>query len=198
MPATEEDPLTGEERTVYVSDTGELTWAHYAKEGHSYFTLDTDRAKVVVGYMKREIQLDDVRIAGAGDDDQFGIVSIVSLDGNPVNSSSELFITCLGGRGKSRNLNVVEVDPVGKRYRLMGPNGLPFYQKEAGPFEIESNPVTISLSSTSSCLSVEKLGANGTPRSQTRLAKSDGRFAFAVGRAADKTPWYRVTGCQDK
>ena len=198
MPARERDPQTGEERTVFVSDTGQLRWVYYGKRGRSYFTLDTERAKLAVGYLKRRIQLHGVAITGVGDEGQFGLAAMVSMDGKPVTESSDIFVLSLGGKGKSHNLCVVQVDPAKKRYRLVGPQGRPFYIKEAGPFEIESNPVSIALSSSAPSMSIERLRPDGSALSRKDVAKQKGEFVFTVGRAVDRTPWYRVVAGQNK
>ncbi|MFV1994454.1 MAG: carbohydrate binding domain-containing protein [Verrucomicrobiales bacterium] len=198
LPVAQEDPQTGKERVAYVSDTGELRWMRYPQKGSSHFIIDTAQAKVVAGYLKRKIQLSGVTISGTGNKGQFGLVSIVSMDGKPVTESSDLLITSLGGGGKGRNLQVVEVDPARKRYRMQLPDGRPFYIEEAGPFEIETNPVTITLSNSSTPLSLERLGTDGSARSKREIAGDKGQFTFTVGGAADRTPWYRVRVPQSK
>ncbi|NOZ24050.1 MAG: hypothetical protein GXP25_23475 [Planctomycetes bacterium] len=193
LPMAQRDPLTGNRATIYKSDTGELRWVHCASKGRSTFCIETERTKVVVGYLDREVSLNGVTIRGKGGKGQFGIVSLTSLDGNPIRQSRNLLVCALGGRGKSRNVNVVEVDPVKKLYRLMGANHLAFYAKGAGPFEIETNPVEIHLPHAARSITVKRLTTDGTALSETILQNHNGAFEFPIGGPTDHTPWYQLT-----
>jgi hypothetical protein len=80
----------------WVSDTEELSWIN-RDSLQSVFTINTENAKAAVGYIGgKTIQLGNVSIAMDTTDFNWGTITLTSMDGKPVATSSSVLLVAAG------------------------------------------------------------------------------------------------------
>lgn len=188
----------GQARPVspFRSDTGELEWHVLDQEG-SYFILDTALSKAVAGYLGRDFVFEGLKVSGAGDEHAYGMVSITSLDGLPVTASSSMLLSTIGA-GRNRNTEYVQHGR-GVTLCVTGRKGnceKPFWHAGAGPFMLESNPVTVRIAGMGRALRVSRLDESGVPVSDVQTRRDGDEVEFNVGKDGDGTPWYWIRAIQ--
>jgi hypothetical protein len=174
------------------SDTGELSWSTTDPD-ESWLLVDTPRSKAVTGHIGRTFRLGSLVISGAGGPAQSGTVSVTSLDGKAIDAARDLLLTTIGP-GRNRNTGIVRQ---GRGVTLCvgddrGNCTRPFWNREAGPFLIQANPVSIRLASTADRIIIERLDSRGRPNGTIPARRVGRDFEFGVGRTSDGTPWYRL------
>ena len=100
-PATVED--IADDRKVFVSDTGELTW-NVEEPGAGYFTVNTPNTKLFTGFPKgRTISLGDVTLTIGKTRLDWATVSLVSRHGTGFGKSARPASILLAATGLSEN-----------------------------------------------------------------------------------------------
>ena len=178
-----------------ISDTGELMWYKSKIGEKSYFMLDTPLSQAVTGYIGKEIKLAGLVVTGKGDHDQFGTVSVTSIDGNALTKSTEFLITSVG-KGKNRNLDLVS-EGGGVTLCVVGKNGnckKPFWHPDSGEFVVESNPVVMRFTSNAKKITVNQLDQKGRVAREIVVDKTSTGYEFFIGgdTSSYHSPWYVV------
>jgi len=197
--STQETIFPEQEKSRYISDTGELSWVKSDDYNNSYFILDTPLSKAVTGYIGREIKMNDIIVKGIDGKEQYGTVAITSLDGKSINNSHNILITSVG-KGKNQNTEYVKKGK-GVTQCVKGIDGKcmwPFWHNASGSFVVDSNQVEIQYTTNAKKISVVGLSITGSPMAHIDVIKRPYGFDFTIGRDKHKTPWYLINKYYDQ
>ena len=81
---------------AWISETGELSWNNRDSIS-SVFTINTESVKAAVGYIGgKSIELGNITIDMDSTEFNWAVITLASLDGKPINSSSALLLVAAG------------------------------------------------------------------------------------------------------
>ncbi len=185
--------------TDVTADTGELRWVQ-GFGGVNNVRIDSPRTKGIVGMMG-DFVLSGVRLTG--NSGKTGAVILSSTDGRSLATSSDILVTtaqrAVNSNGTGQPL--AEVARGGGDVFLCHVASVPcpraWNERLNTPLLVESNPVTITLSSAAPSLAVDALGADGRIVGTIPVTNlGNGTHSFVVGADGAQTPWYRVRAAQ--
>jgi hypothetical protein len=175
-----------------VSEGGELTW-ETRRDGRGVVTVDSPRAKMVIGFGGRPFALGDVTITpGPTAQQGFGVWAVVALDGDaPIGLAHRLIVVALG---HSQNTNmgwtiypdqqITGLPPEGARVTVARRWG-------EAPVLVEGVPARIVLPATAGNVSAWALDERGQRKNALPVRLEGGRPVVEIG-ADHGTVWYEV------
>jgi hypothetical protein len=149
------------------SDTGELSWQVDSKSGHGLVSVDTARSTALVGWV-RESGVETGHLA-ADVANQFCALTVSSLDGKPLSTSSLLLLTATGrveNTGMEWNQRRAMVDKWG-----------------TAPTRIETIRGWVTLKELEGAVGVvvTPLDGNGRPLKETQGRRLEGGWEVQLG-----------------
>ncbi|MCK5102497.1 MAG: hypothetical protein KAR17_06765 [Cyclobacteriaceae bacterium] len=162
----------------WVSETGELRWEN-RDSLNAVFSIDAPAAKAAVGYIGgKSIEVGNVTIAMDTIPDNWGVVTLTSLDGKSLNEAANILLVAAG---KAENTGMgwnEERNSMGTEWG-------------SSPTIAEGLPVKITLRDMDR-LKMFALDSAGNRGNEIRVLKRRGNQEIHIG-AQHKTLWYLLT-----
>jgi hypothetical protein len=165
-------PVTGEDGLI-VSETGEITWHN---TGRNFVEISAPHTEALVGFLPEKAP--GLKHLGIAADNEFASITLVSLDGDPIDSAGRLLLVATGRSGLE---GMVWND---ERTRLVERGERPAI------IEIISGELSIRGLGKFHMVIVEPLDGKGNPFASFEVPVSDGTASFVIGNQA--TVWYHL------
>ena len=182
------DPATVDEipttQTVFVSDTGELTW-NVEEPDAGYFTVNTPNTKLFTGFPKgRTISLGDVTLSIGKTRLDWATVSLVSRKATGFGESDRSANILLAATGLSENKGMTVEKVTGSQITIPGEWG-------DGPVCAEGIPAEVTLPVSPARVRCFALDPGGDRKTDVPVEKTEGG-AKIVLKPEYETIWYEI------
>ncbi|MBC8051598.1 MAG: hypothetical protein H7Y13_00885, partial [Sphingobacteriaceae bacterium] len=162
------------DETKITSETGELTW--HNKYNNSFVEVSTPNSEALIGFLPQSPNLKHLQAKLKND---FGSITITSLDGKALHSAEKILLVTTARAGM-KGMKWTE-----GQTKLLERGGRPT------TIEVVSGEISLSGLAGAKSLIIEPLDGAGNPlRSITRTVEN-GKVIFPVGE--DVTVWYYLT-----
>ena len=164
--------------STWISETNQLSWDN-RDSLQSVFTINSESVKAAVGYIAgKAINLGNVTIAMDSTEFNWGVITLASLDGKPIDSSTNMLLV-VAGRAENTNMGWnEEKTTVGSEWG-------------DSPSRVEGIPAHIYFDNTEE-FNVYVLDSNGNKGDQISVYKKGKQQTIVIG-AQHKTLWYLIS-----